>query len=220
MEKIIHQTWKITKLNQKEQEWVDSVKQSFCSYEYKFWTNEDNDNLVRLKYPEFYEFFKILTTIEKCDFCRYLYIYDYGGIYLDLDVKMNKFIPLNNADVFLCDQTNESNEDYGDKLKIVIDPFFLAGNKKCKYFYSICQMMTNKTFKLITPESKSEYKKILYNTGPYMASKFYILNKHKYNIKILKDIFTTDRYITNIPKEQFYGIHMQMGSWIEKSWKL
>jgi len=214
MEKIIHQSWKTNEFSDKEQEWVNSVKKAFDGFEYKFWTDEDNDVLVRLTYPEFYNYYKELLPIEKADFARHLYIYHYGGVYLDLDVRMNKPLPLEGADVFLCDQTLEANDE---KMKILIDPFFLAGNKGCRFFYSMCESVVRGTiFNVLSSRAKKEYITTLYKTGPYMLTKFYLLNKHKYNIKLLKDVFTTEQYDSELPKEQYYGVHIQFNSWLKE----
>lgn len=214
MEKIIHQSWKTNELSSREQEWVDSVKKAFDGYEYKFWTDEDNDGLVRLSYPEFYNYYKELLPIQKSDFARHLYIYHFGGVYLDLDVKMNRPPPLEGADVFLCDQTLEANDE---KMKILVDPFFLAGNKGCRFFYSMCESVVRGTiFKILSSNTEKEYLTTLYKTGPYMLTKFYLLNRHKYNIKLLKDVFTTERYGSEMPKEHYCGIHIQFNSWLKE----
>lgn len=211
MEKIIHQTWKEVINN----EWTDSVKSVFKDYEYKFWTDADNDKLIEYKYPQFRAIFETLTPVEKSDFCRYLYIYECGGIYLDVDVKMNRFLPLENADVYLCDQTEEANTV---KSPMIIDPFFLAGNKGCQFFYSLCNSISKGTiYRLLSQNTNTLYSlKTLYKTGPIMLTKFYLLNKYKYNIKVLKNVFTTKKFVSNIPKESYYGIHIQMNTWLKK----
>lgn len=210
MEKVIHQTWKNYEFN----EFTNSVRSVFSDYEYKFWTDEDNLQLIRLKHPEFLEFYEELLPVEKADFIRHLYIYNYGGVYLDIDVKMNRLLVLEDAEVFLCDQTKEANEE---KLEILVDPFFLAGESGCRFFYSVCQSMANGILhRILTTHSNNLYNKTLYKTGPYMLSKFYLLNKNKYRIKLLKDVFTTRRCESDIPKEQFHGIHMQMNSWLKE----
>jgi hypothetical protein len=214
MNHIIHQSWKTNELNEKEGEWVVSVKKAFEGYEYKFWTDKDNDDLVRISYSEFYNYYKDLLPIEKADFARHLYIYHYGGVYLDLDVRMNKPLPLEGAEVFLCDQTVEANDE---NMKILVDPFFLAGNEGCKFFYSMCQAVTRGTiFNILSSKTSKEYLTTLYKTGPYMLTKFYLLNKHKYNIKLLKDVFTTERFGNNVVKEQAFGVHIQFNSWLRE----
>lgn len=213
MEKVIHQTWKNKELSNSQLELISSVKNVFCDYEYKFWTDEDNENLIVKNYPEFHKFYKTLLPVEKSDFVRHLYIHQYGGIYLDIDVKMNKLPVLENADMFLCDQTKEANID---NFGIIIDPFFLAGNKGYPFFYDICKSIASGViYKMLSTVITKKYFDTLYKTGPYIVSKFYLLNKDKYNIQILIDVFTTLNYESNVPKENFYGIHYQLKTWFK-----
>ena len=213
MNYIIHQTWKNGNLDEEQSLWVNSIKKAFPNYEYKFWTDEDNLQFIRLKHPEFLKFYEELNAVEKTDFIRHLYIYNFGGIYLDIDVKMNKPLVLEGADVFLCDQTKEANTE---KLEVLVDPFFLAGEERCLFFYSVCESMVRGTiYNILSSKTGKKYHETLYKTGPYMFTKFYLINRHKYNIKVLKDVFTTKYYETDVPKEQFYGIHMQFNSWLK-----
>lgn len=214
MEKIIHQTWKSTELTVEQLEFVSSVKQAFQGFEYKFWQDEDNRRLISESYSQFLGFYNTLNSVEKADFVRHLYIYHYGGVYLDIDVKMNRPLELNGADVFLCDQTKEANTE---KMEFLVDPFFLAGSKDSPFFYSFCETVARgNLYKILSTGTKKEYFETLYKTGPFILSKFYLLNKHKYDIKILTDVFTTKNFVCDKPKDEFYGIHYQMNSWLRE----
>lgn len=213
MNNIIHQTWKNGNLDEEQSLWVNSIKKAFPNYEYKFWSDEDNLRLIQTKHPEFLKFYEALNAVEKADFVRHLYIYNHGGIYLDIDVKMNKPLVLEGADVFLCDQTKEANTE---KLEVLVDPFFLAGEQGNDFFYSVCEsMMKGFIYKILSSNTDKKYHNTLYKTGPYMLTKFYLINGHKYRIKVLKDVFTTKYYETDVPEKEFYGIHMQFNSWLK-----
>ena len=59
------------------------------NHEYLFWDNERCNDLLN-KYPEYkfmYDNFRY--GIMKCDFIRYLVLYEYGGLYIDCDVIIN-----------------------------------------------------------------------------------------------------------------------------------
>ena len=87
------------------------------TYEYKLWTLKDALEFVDEFYPEFSNFMQKATpyNIVKCDFFRYLIMYHYGGIYLDLD-----FCALKSFDDFFDDlynnkletQNNNSTKEY------------------------------------------------------------------------------------------------------------
>jgi len=63
----------------------------FCEMndiEYTLHTDESCNELILSKYPEHYNFYNNLRyPTQRCDFLRYLIIYEYGGLYLDMDVS-------------------------------------------------------------------------------------------------------------------------------------
>lgn len=86
--RIIHQSWKTADIpsNIYLPTWVESWKTFQPDWEYRLWTDQDNETLVRDFYPEFYEAYAALhPPIKKADFCRFLYMHRYGGVYVDLD---------------------------------------------------------------------------------------------------------------------------------------
>lgn len=93
--KIIHQTapantdkwhpiWKIC-----QKSWRDK----FPDYEYRMWTDEDLDDLIRIKYPWFYPTFSSYDKkIKKIDAARYFIMFEHGGVYADMDFEcINNF---------------------------------------------------------------------------------------------------------------------------------
>jgi mannosyltransferase OCH1-like enzyme len=86
--KIIHQTWVDENIphNIYKKEWQDSWKNMNPDWNYMFWTDEDNERLIRDDYPSFWETFqKVEKGVVKSDLCRILYLHKYGGIYADMD---------------------------------------------------------------------------------------------------------------------------------------
>lgn len=63
MVKIIHQTWVDEDIprNIYKQEWQDSWKNMSPDWDYMFWTDEDNERLIRDEYPSFWVPFRRLT---------------------------------------------------------------------------------------------------------------------------------------------------------------
>ena len=86
--KIIHQSWKTKDIPYSvyKKEWIDSWKQKNPDWEYKFWTDEDNRNLVEKYYPQYLELYDSYERpIAKADISRFFYLHKYGGLYVDLD---------------------------------------------------------------------------------------------------------------------------------------
>ena len=65
---------------------------TFCSlngWNYTLWSLDMANKFITEQYPEFQKLWDEFNyPILKCDFIRYLIIYHFGGIYLDLDVKI------------------------------------------------------------------------------------------------------------------------------------
>jgi mannosyltransferase OCH1-like enzyme len=103
--KIIHQVWiNDTHLDNPKREIPDNWKISVSEWkrlhpdwEYILWTDEKVWNYLESMRPEFIDLYKNYEyLIQRADMIRYLILYDYGGIYSDLD-----FYPTTNFEKFL-----------------------------------------------------------------------------------------------------------------------
>lgn len=93
--KIIHYMWldKESDFNNsypnKFKIYVDTFYKYNPEYKFMFWNIDKIKNL--LKNPDVAKYEKIWNDlkyhIQKCDFARYLIMYIYGGIYIDLNFK-------------------------------------------------------------------------------------------------------------------------------------
>ena len=84
--RIIHQSWKNRTIPKVFERYYPSWKKCFPDWEHKFWTDEDNRNLVKQHYPWFLKTYDSFPQeIYRADVSRYFYLYHYGGIYTDMD---------------------------------------------------------------------------------------------------------------------------------------
>lgn len=92
IEKNIFQTWYTTALHPIIQEKIDHFKNMNPSYTYHLYTDVDMDNFVNEHYKgEIADCYNRLNIIvAKVDFWRYLVLYKYGGVYLDMDSTIEK----------------------------------------------------------------------------------------------------------------------------------
>ena len=89
--RIIHQTWKDYNIPEHWKKAVESCKLIHKNYKYVHWTDADMDDFVKTIYPEFYPTYKNYKYhIQRCDAFRYLILYRYGGIYIDMDIICRK----------------------------------------------------------------------------------------------------------------------------------
>jgi Glycosyltransferase sugar-binding region containing DXD motif len=99
--KIIHQTWKDEKVPAFLAPCQESWKRLNPSWEYRLWTDADNDALVRDEFPSLLDLYRSLPrAIHRADFARVLYLWRFGGLYVDLDIEA-----LRSADELLDDHS-------------------------------------------------------------------------------------------------------------------
>jgi mannosyltransferase OCH1-like enzyme len=90
---IIHQTWKNSTLPPKFLPLYHELIEHHPDWEYKLWTDQDNDNFVAQHYPSYFPTYqKFEKKIFRIDAVRYLYMYHYGGVYMDLDMRVYRNI--------------------------------------------------------------------------------------------------------------------------------
>jgi mannosyltransferase OCH1-like enzyme len=87
IEKNIFQSWYTNSLHPLVKNKIDNFRQLNPEYSYHLYTDDDMDNFVNEYYKgEVADCYNRLNIIvAKVDFWRYLVLYKYGGIYLDMD---------------------------------------------------------------------------------------------------------------------------------------
>ena len=95
IDKNIFQSWSTNVLHPLLQEKIDVFKKMNPEYKYHLYTDDDMDNFVNENFEgEIAECYnKLNIMVAKVDFWRYLILYKYGGVYLDIDSCIEK--PLN-----------------------------------------------------------------------------------------------------------------------------
>jgi mannosyltransferase OCH1-like enzyme len=89
--KIIHQTWKTLNVPDEWKDAVESCKNEHKEYNHIIWTDEMMEKFVKTEYADFYKVYMSYPhNIQRCDAFRYLVLYKYGGIYIDMDTICKK----------------------------------------------------------------------------------------------------------------------------------
>jgi mannosyltransferase OCH1-like enzyme len=89
--KNIFQSWITKELHPEIQKKVNTIKELNPEYIYQLYTDSEIDEFVNTFYPgKISECFNRLNIpVAKVDFWRYLVLYEYGGVYVDLDSSIN-----------------------------------------------------------------------------------------------------------------------------------
>jgi inositol phosphorylceramide mannosyltransferase catalytic subunit len=95
--KILHQTWKTDKVQTMYKNYILSWLKKNKDWSYSFTTNELNRKFMEKKFPEFLDIYdNYKSEIQRADAIRYFLLYEYGGVYADIDFEalksMNTFI--------------------------------------------------------------------------------------------------------------------------------
>ena len=87
--KIIMQTWKTKTIPSKWMASQLSILSLMPDWQYVLMTDEMNLNFVSKHFPHLFEWFKSLRfPIQRADVIRYMWLYEYGGMYMDLDIEI------------------------------------------------------------------------------------------------------------------------------------
>jgi hypothetical protein len=63
-----------------------SWQEHFSDFEYRLWTDDDIDNLIRDHYPQYWKMYQQFPVhIMKIDFVRFAIMHHTGGVYADMD---------------------------------------------------------------------------------------------------------------------------------------
>ena len=214
--KRIIQTWNTDNIPTKYNKLINKIKTQNPDYEYLFFTDTNIVEFLKTNYPDYLiTYNKLPIKIQKIDFFRYIVIYHYGGIYMDLDMNglknMNSL--LRYSAVFPIDEyiTNEMknidryNYFYNNNQKFLLGQYAFAANKKHPFIKQLIDnihLNINKIIKLVDHNNDN----YVYNTtGPDYISKQYMDYNDKSNITILDN-----------GKRQYFGDyaqHLYFGSW-------
>ncbi|KAK2163354.1 hypothetical protein LSH36_81g05009 [Paralvinella palmiformis] len=182
--RVIHQTWPTTEVPRKVTKWIRSWIERNPDWEYWFWTNEDIQTFLTVRYPGYLDMYNGYDKhIKRADAMRYFVLYEFGGVYVDIDMEC--LSPLDDwvhrFRCFLC----EENYEHQSLIYHRRDPIIITSIMGCDRhhpFYSDAIHML--------PISAS-ITDVLEATGPFFLTRVFS-NFNRGSSKI-------DDYITMLP---------------------
>jgi mannosyltransferase OCH1-like enzyme len=197
------------------QSWMKEFPE--LEYQHVMWNDDDDiDNLVKNKFPKYWDLYSSFPfRILKVDFSRLCILYEYGGIYADMDMYCYKnFYEDLDCDLFLL-QSEIPDEIVQNSLMCSVKGkyFFIECMEEIKkrFYKSIFYNKKYKELNVLQPSIRFsfEVKKV---TGPYMISTLYKNNK---SIKLLDSkkhcTFFISEHNQNYKTRHFYTSY-----WINK----
>jgi len=108
--KQIHQTSRTREVSPKWAPYQRILLDLHPGWSYKLWTDDDNAALLGEHYPDLVPIYRDFPSgAMKADLMRYVYMYRFGGLYLDLDYEFLKPFDLTENELVL---PRESREGY------------------------------------------------------------------------------------------------------------
>ena len=214
--KIIHQTYKNYNLPETYKICQREIKRLHPDFEYRFYTDEDMDRLMKTEFPEYYEKFNELSRmIMKIDMFRYFLMYKYGGLYTDMDYLMfNPFDMLNENVVIPCNREDENGKP------ICLGNCIFASQPNHPYWKSLIDTLFTIDRRKLDYNTDKNIDGNVLGTGPMFV--FAMWKKYS---KINDDICVNKRtlfhpptkndnqYIEGLKKNGCYGMHICTGLW-------
>jgi mannosyltransferase OCH1-like enzyme len=159
--KIIHQTWKTSIVPDRWKKSQDEWKRLHPTWRYILWTDEENRKLIADKYSWFLPIYDSYRyNIQRVDAVRYFILYEYGGVYSDLDLY-----PAKPIDAFVAG----SEEAYFVPSPSVAEIFtnaFMVSTKKAAFWLKVFDKLKENTVPYWANFSRHMF--IMYSTGPKM----------------------------------------------------
>jgi len=96
--RILHQTWKTADLSPKQRQLRRSWQQHYPKWEHVLWTDDMMEAYVQDQWHWYLPVWRQLVPfIKKVDTVRYMWMYDIGGVYADLDMECMAPLQLTNG---------------------------------------------------------------------------------------------------------------------------
>lgn len=216
----IIQTWKTKEIPIKYSKLVQSIIDNNPKWKLHFFSDNDIMEFIETTMPEYRNtFFQFVNKIQQIDFFRYLAVYYYGGVYLDLDIMVDCSLDelYDNPDIckFPIEYENIRDTIITDQgLDCLIGNYAFYAPPKHPFLKKIIDNIVNNRMspediqKAKTTNGDSELDVEIYcTTGPIMVTQSYIDMQNKKDIELLKtDPFRPERFGK-------YARHYCMGSW-------
>lgn len=219
----IIQTWKTKTVPPHYEDFVRKVKNLNMKWNYMFFDDEDILEFIQMKMPEYYGTFCGLSgKIQQIDFFRYLAIYYYGGVYLDLDIdlvrSLDDLIGIDYYCVFPIEVKDAGDHILASQGVSLIGNYAFYAPKGHPFLKKIIDNIVTQRIpddvirsaqENHTDDSRDVY--VYYRTGPMLVSQSYVdYQKEQIDVRGVM-------LIESIPYEDnrfgIYGYHRCYGSW-------
>ena len=212
MSLTVIQTWKSLDIPQHMYNLIMKMRSHNPNVNNFFFTDKEIDIFVNQYFPCYYDTFSNFKyNIQKVDFFRYLAIYYYGGLYLDLDMDITaSFDTLDRTKCIFPVETKGVEKD-----DILLGNYAFYAPPKHPFLLHIINLIVDPVItddEIASAQSKhtdpKEHVYVYFTTGPELVTRAYWSYPDRENIMLLEP---SGEY----QKDCFgnYGRHCSFGSW-------
>jgi mannosyltransferase OCH1-like enzyme len=234
--KIVHQTWKTASAPEAMRVYPETFKRLHPSWDYILWTDRMNRQFVKEYFPAFltkydrYEF-----NIQRVDAVRYLILYQFGGLFADLDFECLRNVePLLEGRSCLFAKEPEEHSRVHERGMIVCNAF-MASVPRHDFFEAVYAELRSDAaalrFKHLLAKPREQYNinnYVLETTGPFMLTRVYESVAADTTVSVIDDgllyplslaeieLAAANNGMTQEMKEKVsraYAVHQCWGSW-------
>jgi hypothetical protein len=174
---IIHQTWKSTSaIPETFRPWIRSCLALNPDWEYWLWSDDDMRRLVSTAYPQYLELYDgYPSQSQRVDVFRYFVLYEYGGLYVDLDMECLRPIDgaIDDKDCLLSQEPVEHALLLAPVGVPLVSNALMACRPAHPFFAHVISGLRSYTRSWLMTSNND----VLSTTGPYMLTTAY----HRYN---------------------------------------
>lgn len=204
--KQIFQTWKTNKVPEKWVESPKSIKEHMPDWKYVLMTDDDNRKFVAKHFPDFLSHYdKFPHPIQRADAIRYCYLYINGGLYMDLDIKLQKPLDeLLTGDICLVCSGNIGS--------CITNSIMYSAKPGHKLWLDCIEEMK----KPVPWYTLSKHFEIMSSTGPVMLNRVVKKSLYTYSLLPTKSIMPCSVCDQKCVSDTAYAVPLEGGSW--NSW--
>lgn len=177
--KIIHQVWEgrtEPSMPKRLQILSESWKEENPNWEYHLWNGEEMDRLVETHFPKYLSLYKNFPhNVQRWDSIRYMILYQYGGVYADLDSECFRPIDplMENVNIGFGEEP-----PFHDGSMIRIGNAFMASEQGHPGWLAILEEISQNY-----SEKSSIVNTVLHTTGPNMIHRIFPRLQDTYGAK-------------------------------------
>lgn len=203
---------------------TNTWKELHPNWEYRFWNTKDINIFLNNFFPNYISFYESLPyDAQRWDFIRFLILYKYGGLYVDMDYECLEPIDCLLIDCECCVGAEPKENAIKNNVPFILGTAFIAAIPFHPYLKQIID-------KIINSERPLLNKNPAFSTGPFLITNVYKEYSNKDEITILPSELVTPLAMPeiysvindNITEEiqekidKAFAIHYFFGSWLSQ----